>query len=91
MASISTQTSSTNLKWLNLVLDLLDAVLRGDQLSLFGGQHLLDLLAFLLVLLQVAQLHLTLFHRLALFQSQLTHRLQSFDVPGRTETGETII
>lgn len=72
-----------NLKWINLVLYLLDAVFRGHQLSLLSGHNLSDLLGFLLVLLQVAQLHLTLFDGLSLFETELTHRFQSFDIPER--------
>lgn len=70
-----------NLQWIDLVIYLQDAVFRGHQLSLFGGDHLSDLLGFLLVLLQVAQLHLALFDRLILLEPQLTHRLQGFDIP----------
>lgn len=72
-----------NLQRIDLVIYLQDAVFRGHQLSLFGGDHLSDLLGFLLVLLQVAQLHLALFDRLILLEPQLTHRLQSFDIPQR--------
>lgn len=78
----------TNLQGINLVLDLLDAVFGGHQLSFFGGDSFSNLLGFLLVLLQVAQLHLTLFDSLTLLETQLTHRLQSFDVPGRGTKGK---
>lgn len=74
-----------NLQWFDLVLYLLNAVFGGHQLGLFGSNRISDLLGFLFVLLQVAQLHLTLFDCLSLFEPQLTHRLQGFDIPG-TET-----
>lgn len=73
--------SSADLEGIDLVLDVLDVVLRCHQLSLLGGHVLPDLLGFLLVQFQVAQLHLTLFDRVALFETQLAHRLQSFNIP----------
>lgn len=80
---IMSKTVLLNLQRIDLVIHLQDAVFRGHQLSLFGGDHLSDLLGFLLVLLQVAQLHLALSDRLILLEPQLTHRLQGFDIPQR--------
>lgn len=77
------KTVQPNLQRIDLVVYLQDAVFRRHQLSLFGGDRLSDLLSFLLVLLQVAQLHLALFDRLILLEPQLTHRLQGFDIPQR--------